>query len=215
MILILTIPGFAFALEEDHDFDREGFYIGAGAFGAWFRESDDAFEEEVGLRKSRILKDPYVKADTDYMSGADVRIGYRLNPHFAVEIESHINPSTTVTIKHRETDPNDTSQTVDVKSTVSLETVNVTANLKYFVLTDRIQPFFLVGVGIANYEIQDDAGLLTSDAGTGVAWRFATGVDYYLTRNILVALDANYIHPKASVKDYDYISIGLGLQYRF
>ena len=58
-----------------------------------------------------------------------------------------------------------------------------------------------------------------SVSGSGNETDFATrrgmGIDFYVTKHIVVGADASYVLPLGNVRDLDYVSIGLGLEYRF
>ena len=47
------------------------------------------------------------------------------------------------------------------------------------------------------------------------AMRFGGGIDLYATKNVVVSAQADYLLPFGSLDGFDFLSIGLGLQYRF
>ena len=82
--------------------------------------------------------------------------------------------------------------------------IAATANLKFYLLHDRIQPFLAVGAGVGRI-----------DAGRGWIVRFGSGADLWLTENIALVAAWSYVFTTQGVDDRDYVSITAGAQYRF
>jgi hypothetical protein len=55
---------------------------------------------------------------------------------------------------------------------------------------------------------------VSADA-VGPAMRAGAGIDLYLSENIVVSAETTYVLPFANVSDLDYLSVGVGVQYRF
>ncbi len=85
----------------------------------------------------------------------------------------------------------------------------LTSNAKLHLLTGRLQPFLLAGVGILHGEVPGEKRR------TDVAARIGGGVDFYLTEQVAFSLDASYVAPGGDVKQLDYLSVGWGLQLHF
>jgi opacity protein-like surface antigen len=100
-----------------------------------------------------------------------------------------------------------------------------TTNTKGYLLTGRYQPFVLLGVGVmaANYEfvvrneVRDRHGWGHSwnDSQIDFVMRFGGGIDLYATKHVVVSAEVDYVLPFGDLEDLDYLSFGLGLQYRF
>jgi hypothetical protein len=45
--------------------------------------------------------------------------------------------------------------------------------------------------------------------------RFGGGIDLYATENVVVRGEANYVLPTGSLHDLKYLSIGMGVHWRF
>ena len=45
--------------------------------------------------------------------------------------------------------------------------------------------------------------------------RFGGGIDLYATKNVVVSAQADYLMPFGALDGFDFVTIGLGLQYRF
>jgi opacity protein-like surface antigen len=149
-----------------------------------------------------------VAIPTDLESGIDLasggfnaRVGYRLVPRFAAELEyewlSSFSPSFFFT---------------DAK----VEPWALTANGRFYLLTSRVQPFLLLGAGILRAERERTSfGGTRSSESTEFAARFGLGVDVYVVGGLAVTFDTSYLLPTGPLEDLDYLAIGLGLQYRF
>jgi outer membrane protein W len=203
MILILASPGLIFA-DEEEDYDREGMYFGAGALGAFHLDADSEAED------AREDDGKIASADAQVGTlGVDIRVGYRMDSHWAAEAQIHIIQGTQIKIN-------------GVKDAMELETVTFTLNGKYFLLPGRLQPFVLAGVGVMNFDLTEDVGYGSTRAKTSAIGRIGGGADYYLTRSILVAADAQYVFPPFNfggflgpAKRLDYFALSLGMQFRF
>jgi opacity protein-like surface antigen len=125
-------------------------------------------------------------ADVEPSFGAIAQLGYRIHPHFSAEAEFEW-----------------------------LDSFNLTGNAKGYLLTGSIQPFALVGVGAMKVKEKDTVGAGLSHSGTDLAMRFGAGVDLYLTQRLVMDLGVDYVIPTGDVKNFDYISVGFALQYRF
>ncbi len=198
-ILVLLWPGVVLAQSaaanaptQDDDFDRNGFYVGVGLAGAAYTEVKDDLEKALPAG---------ISVDVEVPPGLDARVGYRFHRRLAGEVQLQWFPKADI-------------EFADTKA-LKLETLTVTANAKGYLLTGRIQPFLLVGAGLMHFDAKDTLGLGLRAKGEGFAARFGGGVDVYLNRNFLLALDAGYVLPTGDVDGLDYVSFSLGLQYRF
>jgi opacity protein-like surface antigen len=180
--------------ESDADEDayaRQGWLAGVG--GSYAIE---VFEDDV-------------VADFQNSFGVNGRAGYRCHPRFSAEVE---------------VEWLDGFETVISDSkfgkifAFDAEPLVVTVNTKGYLLTGRYQPFVLLGMGamMADLGVRDlVAGLPGSVSETGFAMRFGGGIDFYATKHVVVSVEADYVLPFDDLEGLDYISIGLGLQYRF
>ena len=91
----------------------------------------------------------------------------------------------------------------------------ITTDLKGFLLTGRLQPFALVGIGTTIGEVRDSFGAGLEIEEADFVARFGGGLDFYLTESLALTLDASYVLPTGDLADFDYVSLGWGLQYRF
>ncbi len=119
--------------------------------------------------------------------GASGRVGYRCHPNLSVEAQY------------------DWFAFPVVGSDV--DGFDITGNGKVYLplLGKRLQPFLVSGFG----------GFDTDNRQADFVIRLGGGVDYYLTHNLVVSVDTVYLQPYQNVADFQHISIGFGVQYRF
>jgi opacity protein-like surface antigen len=129
--------------------------------------------------------------------GFNGRLGYRLHPHFAVE--AMIERVDAFDLEDFDRDIN---------------TWTGTLNGKFFALTERFQPYGLLGIGAMRAEA-NLPGSSNDVHDTDFAFRLGGGLDSYMTENWLVNLEISYVHPTGDVDDINYYSLGGGIQYRF
>lgn len=132
-------------------------------------------------------------ADDD--SGADdsgalaLRAGYRGLPNVAVELLGEVLPEF-----HRDGGPN-------------VDGFVVTANGKLFLPLGRVEPWLMPGVGVLDID--------RNGRREGFAFRFAGGLDTYLTPHVALYLEAAYLQPTGDVQDFAYATFGGGVLFRF
>lgn len=184
-VLAVALPASA---EEESEFGYSGPYVGANVIGANY------------LRLDEIVDD----LDADPAAGFNAYAGYRLAPAVAVEVQYEMLIGTTLDIDGISGDAG------------SVDTTTITGNFKFFILQDRFQPFVVVGAGALSRDLDDDSGQSRSGTESGFAMRYGLGLDVYITRAIAASVGASYILPASgNVEDLDYVSYGLGIQYRF
>lgn len=171
------------------DYDRNGFYVGGGASLAFDRFESD-FEEALGSDVG--VEDSF---------GANAQFGYRIHPRVSTEVEFEW-------LSGFEISESGTK-------VAEIETWTLTGNAKGHLLTGSVQPFVLAGLGIMNALGDDTEELGLPDWTTGVALRFGGGLDVYVSERFAMNLNLDYVLPTGDVKDLDYLSLGVGLQYRF
>ena len=180
------------------DYGRSGWYAGLGGVFAFEDLGGDA--AQLGLPATTYS--PKFEPSFDDSAGVNIRAGYRVTPHFAVEFQYEWLEGF---------DDNGAKPPLEVDSHL------FTLDAKVFALTGRIQPYARAGVGvhIANLEIIDSAFEKPWEESTGFAARFGVGVDYYLTPNWALALEGSYLVSTGDTKHFDYGGLMLGAIYRF
>ncbi len=129
--------------------------------------------------------------------GFNFRLGYRMHPNMAVEAMG------------------ERVDAFDLKgfSGVEINTWVDTLNGKNFALTERFQPYGLLGIGAMRAEAKVSGFGSVDD--TDLVFRYGVGIDSYLTDTWVVNLEISYVRPTGDVDDINYISLGGGIQYRF
>lgn len=202
-LLLLTAPAYAGGDDEDGEYSRNGVYFMPTATFAIER-----FE-------SWTLKDSY---------GAGARLGYRFHRHLAAEAEYQWLGGFDCK-GHGRCYVTGGPQGGGVK--VKEYSAHIgTVNAKAFLLTGRIQPYALVGVGGGRFEIQKKARTLLPDGETyevsssssyrgDFVTRYGIGVDLYGDETWALFTEAAYVLPFGSLRDLDYVSIEWGFLWRF
>jgi len=187
-LISLCAIGFSASMtfaEDSSDFARQGFYLGAGGIYAIedFKKTNSlSFDDSLGF---------------------NLRLGYRLHPHIAIEAEGE--RTTGFDVKQFKGD---------------IETWTATLNSKFFALTGQVQPYGLLGVGAMNATTDGFLIFVNSNGRrsrneTDVVFRYGGGVDFYMTENWVVNIEGSYVDPRGDINPLNYIAVGGGLQYRF
>lgn len=189
-LCLVSVPAFS------QDYARRGFYVGAAVIGGAYTKAEDELEKVLAALG-------YIASiDVDEAVGFNLYGGYRFHPHFAAEVEFEMLPKSNISWS-------------GVGTFAELETLNVTSNLKTFLLTGRAQPYALVGIGGMVATLKDSVGLGVRDTYSGFAFRFGGGLDFYITESVVAFAGVDYLLPTGDVDDLDYVSFGGGVQYRF
>ena len=198
--LLLIVSAFISSQAAADDFDRPGAYIGVNGVYAISLFQDD-INELAGLDDHFDLGDS---------PGVNARLGYRVFSWFAVEAEYEWVQS--MDLKVLDVDLGD------------FKPNTVTANLKFILPVWRIQPYLLMGGGVAIWDIESP---IQNQSSTGFAGRVGLGIDTYLTKHWVFNLEAtgvlntNDIDPSKISNDITdishlyYFSMSAGITYRF
>jgi opacity protein-like surface antigen len=223
--LLIIVPESARAANEsDPDpFDRPGFYIGGGAtyqFNAFASRIEDVIEDE--LKDFNPASNPNIDLDESF--GANALLGYRMWSWFALELQ------------YEWVDEYDIKGSVEMfvplsGKLYSIEGHTLTVNTKWIIPFWRIQPYLLIGGGVAMSDVSkgsladEFAALSGADIDDGTDFRPAAraglGLDLYITKHIVVNAQASAVlttlqNPDiGDVDDLNYMSFAAGLQYRF
>lgn len=216
---------------------REGPYLGLGAtfanpsFASGVEQTVDAFLQPPGGGVTNVISEQEI----NWAFGFNVRGGYRLHPHFALELEYEwIEPDgflVDVAVNKKGERVQFDFATIETRRPDWV----VTANPKIFLTKGRVQPFVMTGLGVMRGSIEPGenpvaegfGGIEVKITGLGpqrggpvestvLTWRLGGGLDVYLDEHVVFELAVDYVYPMGSLQDLlDYVSISLGLQYRF
>lgn len=182
--------------EEVSEYAENGFYlVGAALYGYPTEQS------QLEKRVEDVLSEPADAGDLQGSFGVDGRLGYRIDPRAALEGQF-----TWI----RSFDVRTRTATDDLSGEARFLTG--TANAKFFLLTHRIQPYLVLGLGYGWSEIDMQGG---DESDSGFVARAGAGVDLYGTRMVALNLEASYLLATGDVDPFDHIAIGAGLTLRF
>lgn len=170
---------------------QAGVYVFVG--GTWL--DDLAVEDEIGDQLR-------AHTEVDSTPGFKTKLGYRFNKFFAVEGEVEYVPSIDVQ--------------ADDASVGDLEYTTATVNGRVYVpLDDRFQFYGSLGIGLLHAEIDGSGAASLDYDDTGFAIRAGGGLDIYMTENVALSTDLSYVAPSGDVDNFDYLSIGWGVTFRY
>jgi hypothetical protein len=228
LIVFCWLPGLARAEWQSYEgepdpFDRPGFYVGVGGtyqYNLFHKDIEDVIQNELddqlgpGTNASISLGDS---------QGINALVGYRVWSWFAVELQ------------YEWVDQYDIKGSIDVPfpqsgTIYNIEGQTLILNTKWIAPIWRVQPYFLLGGGLAvadvgRGDVADAVVALGGDINAGThaspAARVGLGLDVYITEHILLNTQASAVlttlkKPDVQdVTDLNYMSFSAGLQYRF
>lgn len=183
--LLLAAPAFS---EEESEFARNGFYLGANVIGGSYTRLESIDDD----------------LEADPAPGFGLYGGYRLSPAVALEGQYQLLTKTDFDLE----DGSGSSSEVDLWT--------FTGNVKIFLWPERFQPYALIGLGAMRADFDDLADLDVGGSETGFTFRFGAGLDFYITKHVVAQLGLSYLLPAdTDLEKLDYVSYGGGVQYRF
>lgn len=191
----------------DDDYDRRGWF--AGLQGVYAREDYDVDREEETLQSRTPFPIEFSLKNHD-AGGVRGKFGRRCHSRFSVEVEMEwLDDFAGEVVNRAGGEP---------VSDVKFSTIAGSINTKGYLLTGRVQPFVLVGVGAMS--VRGDAkdtftGNKTSQDDGQLVVRFGGGIDFYATRHWVVSGQADYVYSATNLESTNYISVGFGAMYRW
>jgi opacity protein-like surface antigen len=184
--------------EEDSDFDRQRFYLGLGPLWVWqnFHESSHRFTGGTGAN-----------VDADDSWGAEARLGYRLLPQLALEVQGQYYGESKFDAR--------LPGAVGSSQVGSFEGVGATGNFKVYPIQGRFQPYVLGGLGLMWARVRNDIPGALNDNRTELAGRGGLGMDIYLDKHVAFNVEGSYLQPATSLKDFPVAAITGGVQFHF
>ena len=184
--IVLVAGGVAAAHDDPYDHDHDD-YARTGAYlGGGFTGAINTMPNRDAFKDS---------------VGVDGRVGYRFHPNLAAEAE--------VNYLHDLGD-----QVSDAQA--QFETLSGTANLKGYVLTGRVQPYGIVGVGGSwLHTIVKAGGVRASDSNAAFTFKGGAGIDFYVNDDWLIYTEAAYLGFAGQYHGNGMVPLTLGALYRF
>jgi opacity protein-like surface antigen len=135
-------------------------------------------------------------ARTGNSAGIHAKAGWRVHPNFAGELRYEW-------FNEFDLDPG------------HIDAWMITINGKGYILTGRVQPYGLVGLGLLHGD--GSAGNFAGAAhpSNGFAMRFGGGLEVYATENLVLGPEFAYVLPTGSANDLDMFTVAFGLAWRF
>jgi opacity protein-like surface antigen len=235
MACVLTVVYLPDEEEESaEDFDRRGFFIGAGAgfAGEDFSRRPVNDIADIFSNQPRFVSTfagPEAIAQADDSWSVKGRAGYRCHSRYSVG----------ATFEYFGGFDTRWSGPLGMGSD-DIDIFVATVDIKSYLLTGRYQPYLLLGGGTINVstKVTNRTGingvtevsipdttdsLLFPNFGpvnqsrtyTDFVFRFGGGFDIYATDHIVVNFDANYLAPMGEASGVGMFTIGGGIEYRF
>lgn len=232
--LVLLTAGMAVA-QGDADFSRPGAYFQLGF--SYAKESFDV--KDVEKKYSDVLNDipdcpsqqceVHVLVDRTDSLGGDFRAGYRIHPMFAAELNFQYYDNFDLKLGGK------------TKDFADIRMYNFFLNGKFFPIDGVLQPYLEAGIGGVYADVDTDPVTITRtfargpgdnvensvssegghNSGPLFGGRIGGGLDYYVTRNIVVNFDISYTLTTKFDADglpadisLNHVPITLGVQYR-
>lgn len=107
---------------------------------------------------------------------------------------------------------------IDTGTLVEIQSWIVSSAVKGILPIGRFQPYVALGVGFmeVDVDVQDKTVLMGGgNRSSGGIGRVGGGFDVYLSNHVVANVAIDYVIPSSSIGDFDYISFGAGIQYRF
>jgi len=172
---------------DDNVYSRNGFYANFGVVLGFATFSNLGSDE---------VKDPL-------SLGMNARLGYRFHPRIAAEAQFEWIDGWDVLRSGPDND-------LRVERIVT-----GSANIKGFILTKRIQPYGVLGLGATHIRERDEATGNHRESQTDFSVRVGAGADWYVTDALGLNLEASFVAPIGDLQDYHYTSLGIGFFIRF
>lgn len=193
--------------EADDDFDRRGWY--AGASGVYALEFIDEGKEEKSLREAFAPFPVDFGLDSRHTGGVRVQAGRRCHSRFSVEADLQWIDDFDGKLE---------SRTQGKIQDIQIAPFVGSVDIKGYLLTGRFQPYLLFGVGTMGIHTTStntaDGEDSVQDTGVLVL-RGGGGLDFYVDRNWVLNLGIDYLHSATNLEIVDFLTVGLGVQYRF
>lgn len=200
LLLCLLLPGSVLAQDARDestgpDYSRSGFYVWLGAGIGISTKAED----QLSAIASAVAGGP-VPVKVSSAAGFNGRIGMA-GGIISSELQFEYLPGFEASV-------------LDVPA-AEWSLFTMTGNLKLQLPAGQLQPYALVGGGSTRSTASSPVLPGVDQSFWGGAVRAGGGLDLYVTEHVALAADATYVIPFGDNEDLDYVSIGIGLIYKF
>jgi len=203
------------------EYFRKGYYLNASVAGGFNQMDTTTFVQNFGVPSP-----PY---DANDSWGLNVRAGSQVYDWLAFELEYEWMkglvlqlPPGSAALVGGGRGPFGTPSSALMSMTYNPDIITV--NAKFVLPFWRVQPYLLIGGGLALYDVEVSTPYETfSDSGQGFAFRGGAGVDFYINEHIALNIESSYllntssfdIYTVPAIEDLNYISFSAGVTYHF
>lgn len=203
------------------EYFRKGYYFNASVAGGFNQMDTTTFNQTFSIPQP-----PFDALDS---WGLNVRAGSQVNKWLAFELEYEWMkglalqlPPGSPTVVGQGRPPNTAGSSV--LSSMTYNPDIITVNAKFVLPFWRVQPYLLIGGGLAIYDVEVSPPYETfSNSGEGFAFRGGAGVDFYINEHIALNIESSYLLNTSSFDIYTvpaidnlyYISLSTGVTYHF
>ncbi len=194
--------------ERDDDYERVGWY--GQLSGTYVLEVIDDGKEEEGVADATSPAPIDFEFDSRHSGGIGFGFGRRCHERVSVEVDIDW------MVGGFEGDFD--SPTEGTLQKADYEFVAATVNAKGHLLTGRIQPYVLLGTGTLaiSTETKTVSNGVKKNKETGnLLVRGGGGVDFYVTRNWVLNVGADYLWSATNLDYFDFFTFGVGVQHRW
>jgi opacity protein-like surface antigen len=196
----------------DDPYSRRGWIFGVG--GVYGIED---FDDPAKGSGQDVLEPPPVKYSTDNSFALAGGLGYRCHKYISTEVGFEL-------FGIDEFDGEYKQSGFGKMADVVVNPLVITVDTRGYYPIGRYQPYAVLGTGVMMAEIKPQHGVnvhtgepapLSNTNDASFTMRFGGGIDVYATENIVVRGEASYVLPTGHLHDLKYVSIGLGVHWRF
>ena len=137
----------------------------------------------------------------DESSGLNAKVGYRISDNFALELDYLLIDGFKADMYGVEA--------------LELDGHVFTINAKLYPFTGPVQPYGLLGMGIADLEIKDTLGMGLSESESDTVLRAGAGVDILINRNLTFFTELSYYLTQGDIEDTDFLPLTAGIKITF
>ncbi len=138
--------------------------------------------------------------DFDKSFGLSARLGYQFNEQLALDLEYlHLDGFAT------------SYNGVEVFDT---DGYAVTVNARFFMSDTQAKPYFLAGMGIADFKVTDTIGYGFSVSDSDILIKAGLGIDYKVSDSVALFGEISYCYTEGNIEGMDYIPLIVGVKFK-